>query len=369
MYFIITIISFYLMLSQKESSTIIIDNGTRTCKVGFAGDQLPNILINSFVGTDSETNDIYVSNDAYSRADLLSLNYPIDHRIIKNWDDMQKIWHYIFHNKLHVDPTSHPVLLTDDPLNTKENREKMTQIMFETFDVPSLYIAKRPVLSLYSSGRLNGIVVDSGDSSSLATPIFDGYYIQNAAVPLKIAGNDVTMTLQKLLNKRGYNFSSFSQQEIIRNIKEKHCYLSSDYDSEIKKDEVILNYTLPDGKVIRIGNELFSCCEILFNTNGIVDIFFESLKRCDEKIRNDLCKNIVISGGTTKLNNFYERFKTEINKRAPSGINFSVIKPHRRQYAAWIGGSTLASLTSFKDMMINSDEYKESGSSIIRKCP
>lgn len=362
------------MSSQSESRTIVIDNGTRTCKAGFAGDSLPCYITNTIVGTDPKTNDVFVSNDAYSKADILNVRYPIVNRIIENWDDMPKIWNYIFQNQLHIESSSHPVLLTDDPTNPKENRERMTQIMFETFNVPSLYIAKRPVLSLYSAGRLNGIVLNSGDSSSFATPIFGGYYIPDTSVSLNIAGKDVTMMLQKLLNERGYNFTSFSQKEIVRDIKEKHCYLSSDFESEVKKHEFLLDYKLPDGKIIKIGNELFRSAEILFKQQrngfyqkGIADILLESIDKCDEKIRNDLFNNVVICGGTTKMTNFIERLQNEIKKLV--GSSFNIVEPHRRQYASWIGGSTLASLPTFNDMMVSINEYKESGPGIIRKCP
>lgn len=375
MFLIILIISF-LMLSHNESRAIIIDNGSRTCKAGFAGDVIPKYIINSFVGTDPKTKDTYVSDDAYSKADLLNIEYPIDHRIIQNWDDMEKIWYYIFHNQFHVESSEHPVLLTDDPHNTKENRERMAQIMFETFNVPSLYVARRPVLSLYSAGRLNGIVLDSGDSSSLATPIYGGYYIQNATVPLNVGGKDVTIMLQQLLNEQGYNFTSFSQQEIVRDIKEKHCYLSLDFDSEIKKADNHLDYKLPDGKVIQIGKELFRSAELLlkpqingFEAKGIVDILFESIDKCEEKIRNDLYSNIVVCGGSTKLKQFTIRIQEEIHKRIPNDININIIEPHRRQYASWIGGSTFASLPTFKDMAISIQDFNESGSGIVRKCP
>merc|ERR1712031_13474 len=123
---------------------------------------------------------------------LLTPKYPLERGIVTNWDDMEKIWHHIFYNKLGVAPEEHPVLLTEPPLNPKANRERMTQIMFNTFSTPAIYIAIQAVLSLYNAGRTIGIVLDSGHGVSQIVPIYHGFAITHAIACLGLAGRDVT---------------------------------------------------------------------------------------------------------------------------------------------------------------------------------
>lgn len=367
---------------------VVIDNGSGRCKTGIAGEDAPKAVFPAVIGVPKQkgimvgsgTKDEYVGDAAMARRGVLIIKYPLEHGIVTNWDDMEKIWHHAFFSELRVDPQEHPVLLTEAPLNPKANRERMTQILFESFSIPAFYVAIQAVLSLYASGRTSGIVIDSGDGVTHTVPIYEGYSLPHAVLRIDLAGRDLTHWMSKLLMQKGYSFTTSAELEIVRDIKQQLCYVAEDYDKELagaaNNSSLEKEYELPDGQVITVGQERFQCPEALFKPEmlgnemtGMHLTTYNSIMKTDIDIRKDLYNNMVMSGGTTMFDGIANRVQKEVEALAPASMKIKVVAPPERQYSVWIGGSILSSLSTFQQMWVSKNEYEEMGPSIVhRKC-
>eukprot|EP01043_Picozoa_sp_COSAG02_P021759 COSAG02_NODE_1114_length_14502_cov_140.830035_7_plen_598_part_00 len=361
---------------------LVVINGSGTCKVGFAGDDAPRAIFPSIVGrlrhracfVGSGLKESYVGDEAQSRRGVLTLKFPIQHGIVTSWDDMEKIWHHAFYNELRVAPEEHPILMNEVLMNPKASREKITQICFETFKTPAFYLENTATLALYASGRTTGVVLQIGESTIWQVPIYEGHVLTwsviNPAHMDQISGQKLTDYMMELLAERGYSFTTTIEREIVRDIKEKFCYIASDFEAEMQKAttspalvEKTYEYDLPgmfgpdkQKQVITIGNERFRCPEALYRPSiigssaayNVCEFVHAGIMKSDVDLHTDLFSNIVLAGGSTMFPGMAQRLQAGIQSLAPTNTKVKVIHPEvggdQRAVAcrrAWAVGYTL----------------------------
>ncbi|XP_063078832.1 uncharacterized protein LOC134468856 isoform X2 [Engraulis encrasicolus] len=367
---------------------VVLDTGSGLMKAGFADQDLPTTIFPTVIGVPkyeevmngSFERESYIGHDAQHMRGVLALRYPMKNGIIRNWDDMEMIWSHTF-RQLSVEADEHPVLLTEAALNPKESRQRMVELMFEAFGVPLTYVAMQAVLALYAAGRTTGVVFDSGDGVSHSVPVFEGYCLSHAVQRFTLAGGDVTQHLRKLLQEQGVSMCTSAELEIVRDMKERHCYVALDYQAELARGGASGSpayYTLPDGQALSLTTERFRAPEILFKPGligrdhyGMHESLFKSILHSDIDLRRSFVGNIVLSGGTTLLTGLPERLQRELQDMVPPDLAEAVrvTSPKDRDFSVWSGGAVLANLPAFSSTWIGQDEYEEFGPQIVfRKC-
>lgn len=372
----------------EPNDVVVIDNGSGYMKAGLASTEAPSCVFPAVIGrpkhgqtmgSAADSRDYFVGDDAMAKKGVLSLSYPIEHGIVKDWNDMEKVWNHTFFDQLRVNPEDRPVIVTEAPMNPKKNRERMMEMLFDKFSVPATWVAIQAVMSLYSYGRTTGVVVDSGDGVTHVVPVYEGFALPHAVQRMDLAGRDLSDYMVKILSETGISMVSSAEQQIVRDMKEKTCYVPlENLQEESRKNasEYEMTYELPDGNKVYLKEERFRVPEIMFDPMicgrelpGLHESVFKCVQACDVDLRRDLYKNIVLSGGNTLFPNIEVRLQNEVKALAPQKIDVRVSASPQRRYLVWMGASVLSQLSSFENMLITKAEYDEIGSNIVhQKC-
>jgi len=373
--------------SEMNAATpVVIDNGSGVLKAGMAGEQIPKCIFSSYLGRPKHTQvmtgglagEVFMGPKAKECRGLMNIRYPIEHGVVTNWNDMERLWSYVYSKEqLGVPPEEHPVLLTEAPLNPRRNREKAAEVFFEAFGTPALFFSMQAVLGLYASGRTTGVVIDSGDGVTHAVPVYEGFAMKHSIQRVDVAGRDITRYLKLLLRREGLNFKTSAEFEIVRTIKEQACYVtanpSKEEQLEMDRSSDKGHYILPDGQQVSIGASRFRAPEVLFNPSligeespGIHEVLMYSIQKSDMDLRKTLYSHVVMSGGSTLFKGFGERLLAEVTKLAPKNTKIKIAAPPERKYTTWLGGSILASLTTFNTTMCTTKQkFEEEGPHVI----
>jgi len=382
-----------LLLNQP----VVIDNGTATLKAGFAGTSKPKVVIGTKVGrtkhlrimpggaleteqTLSSTgpSSMFVGKKLDEHRGSFILEYPMDkgHIVDGGWDAMEALWEHIYSKpNINVKAEDHPVLLTEAPLNPCHNRDKVAEIFFENFRAPALFFAPPAVLSLYASGRTTGVVLDVGEGVTHAVPVYEGFALPHSVTRSDVAGRDVTRQMQLLLRRSGLSFTTTAEADLVKTMKEESCFVTrTPVADDSTEKESRTQYTLPDGQGVTLSTERYQAPNILFDPSligseeaGVADILVDSIMKSDIDLRSTLFSQVVLAGGSTLLPGFGDRMLYEVRSRSPSHTKIRISVPPERVNSAFVGGSILGSLATFKSMWTSKTDYEEYGSNILHR--
>lgn len=377
---------------------IVIDNGTSTCKAGFNGENAPRAVIPTVIGNTKnpvinildDGSKFYIGREAIYNSTSLELENPIEDGKIKNFDKMEKIWSHIFYNELKVKPEAHNVFMTENLYSSNQEREKIAEIIFEKFSIFNIHIEPQPVMTLYSTTKTSGLIVESGESITQIVPIYEGFILPQAIKSNNLAGEKMTKLLGQFLSQDLKKHNVVNGFYTCKNIKEQFLEISLEDNFNLVSDTSVPReftksskdgqeeFKLPDGNKIVIKQEKYLVPETIFSPNlanldipSIQKLLWDSVLSVDIHLRKDFLSNIILGGGNTMIKNFPERLKKELLKNFKDNddnSNFVKINAqNERIYSAWIGASVVCSISNFQQMWISKNDYEEVGPNIIHK--
>mmetsp|Transcript_56693 Transcript_56693/g.64972 ORF Transcript_56693/g.64972 Transcript_56693/m.64972 type:complete len:422 (+) Transcript_56693:32-1297(+) len=419
---------------SEEITAAVIDIGNGSCRAGSSGEDTPKYILPSVVGVlenkNSELSMDIESEQTKNRRTLFAGEHQIKFRrdnmeIVEsirngqylNFELIEKLINDVYYENLQILPSKYPLLMSEPSIPIKEQRQKMIELAFEKFATPAYYVCKSAVLSCFASGRSTSLILDSGASHTIAVPVNDGYALQKSTISIELGGNHLTQKVLKaieedcktavvprsLLNVKSdeegtkkveyvdypnttKSYLNYMKLDIARDAKETLCRLVDVKQEGVKAEK--LEYELPDGKTIDLGDSRYTLGEMFFNpvmarqdfkdldlTNfkGLHHMVMESINKCDIDVRKELLSNIILTGGNSLLNGLYENLQKKIFDIAPQNAKVKITASPlsaERKFSTWIGGSILSSLGSFQNMWISKAEYDEIGSYVVeKKCP
>ena len=333
---------------MKTSPVVVIDNGSSTTRLGFAGNMEPETIFSTAIGTKRKISqaDAGILEDEMNylvgnhqllleHASSHDFNFMVRNGLVQDWDALERLWQSCIYEKLRCDPEEHYFLLSESPFNSPENREQMAEIMFETFNVPGLYIGVQPILALVASWgcvddsihRLSGTVVDSGDGTTTVIPVANGHVLRSGIQQIPLGGRDATSYVQERLRQNKRHVPSSQSYEVARQIKEQYGYVCSNLANEKNKSlqrQVGGRYINDELWSCEIGEEQYLAGEVLFQPSllsssksritPLPDLVDRTIQMCPIDLRRTLYSNIVLSGGNTMFPDFGRRLQRDMKR-------------------------------------------------------
>ncbi|XP_015980327.1 actin-like protein 6B isoform X1 [Rousettus aegyptiacus] len=337
---------------------------------------------------------------------------------VEDWECFRAILDHTYSKHVKSEPNLHPVLMSEAPWNTRAKREKLTELMFEQYNIPAFFLCKTAVLTAFANGRSTGLVLDSGATHTTAIPVHDGYVLQQGIVKSPLAGDFISMQCRELFQEMAIDiippymiaakepvregappnwkkkeklpqvsksWHNYMCNEVIQDFQASVLQVSdSPYDEQVAAQMPTVHYEMPNGYNTDYGAERLRIPEGLFDPSnvkglsgntmlGVGHVVTTSIGMCDIDIRPGLYGSVIVTGGNTLLQGFTDRLNRELSQKTPPSMRLKLIASNstmERKFSPWIGGSILASLGTFQQMWISKQEYEEGGKQCVeRKCP
>ncbi|XP_072163100.1 actin-like protein 6B [Diadema setosum] len=430
-----------------EVGALVYDIGSFSVRGGYAGEDSPKAEFPTTVGMveckDEESMDVdgqsqpvirdgtakkrYVIDTPYLTfvREGMELGTPLKDGMIEDWDMFQGILDHAYKKYIKSDSTLHPVLMAEPAWNTRQKREKLTELMFEHYSIPAFFLCKSAVLSAFANGRATGLVIDSGATHTTAVPVYEGYVNQSAIVKSPLGGDFITMQCKEFFDDEkieivpSYMIASketvkenappnFKKKELPNVTRSWQNYMAKQliqdfqaatlqvsdtpYEEEAAEQMPTEIYEFPNGYHREFGVERYRIPETLFDTSlvkgadgnsmlSMSHVVTTSVGLCDVDIRGALYSNVIVTGGNSLLRGFTDRLHKDLQGKIPPNMKLKLIysssnssekrfSSTERRFSSWIGGSILASLGTFQQMWISKQEYEEQGKTVVdKKCP
>lgn len=423
-----------------EVGALVFDIGSCSFRAGYAGEDSPKADVPTYMGvleesskSDNimETDEVptegaapipnkkyYIgTNSLHVPRENVDICSPLKDVMIDDWDMFENLVDHVYKRHIRSDSSLHPVLMSEASWNTRSKRERLTELMFEKYEIPAFFLCKDAVLSAFAHGRSTGLVIHSGSNLTSAIPVHDGYVLQQAIVKSPLAGHFVTAQCRQLfeemnfevvppymiaskeavkdgetpvftmknLNNMSKSFHNYMTKTIIQDFQASVLQVSDGpFDDSLFGSIPTVHYEFPNGFNYSFGVERFRICEGLFDPSnvkgiegstamGVTQVATTSIGMCDIDVRPGLFSSVIVTGGNTLLHGYVERLNREMVSKAPPSARLKIISNNStsdRRFSSWIGGSILASLGSFQQMWISKQEYEEQGKTCVeRKCP
>lgn len=424
-----------------EVNALVFDVGSFSTRAGYAGEDSPKADIPTVVGVienkevegmdvdgappsaikdSSEKKYIHDTSSLLYPREHMEISHPLKDGMIEDWDMFESTLNHIYKRHVQSDSSLHPVLMSEPPWNVRIKREKLTELLFEKYNIPAFFLSKNAVLTAFANSRATGLVIDSGATHTTAVPIHEGYCLQHAIMKSPLGGDFITKQAKGYLANQKIDVLpptfiasretvkegqppifkkkelpkgvTQSWQDYMINAQIKDFQASvlqvSDvpYEEEVVEQMPSAPYEFATGFNTEFGGERIQVAEGLFDPTVIkapglepstmlsmAHIATSSVQMCDVDIRSALLSNVIVTGGNSLLLGFTDRLQRDLSLKTPQNTKLKVIAPSgavERRFSSWIGGSILASLGTFQQMWLSKQEYEEMGRGCVeKKCP